>query len=170
MTREEAVDVYSKKIRAAGREYWLDEQESGEEYAHFYFLLNRDGKPIVADVMLYTLRLHHESEVLEIAEARVAEKFPGYDPDKSEPDLDAQVAEALAEVMVELQEEEEVKVQEFIEEDVEHEWGLGIDAALNVPVISPTQIQRFIDRYRAGDTDTDPDLYSFQIKSDFSGE
>ncbi|MFO0267671.1 MAG: hypothetical protein ACK51D_12080, partial [Cyclobacteriaceae bacterium] len=112
----------------------------------------------------------HESEVLEIAEARVAEKFPGYDPDKSEPDLDAQVAEALAEVMVELQEEEEVKVQEFIEEDLEHEWGLGIDAALNVPVISPTQIQRFIDRYRAADTRTDPDLYSFQIKSDFSGE
>ncbi|MFN5170772.1 MAG: hypothetical protein ACK5DD_14215 [Cyclobacteriaceae bacterium] len=170
MTRPEAIEFYSEKIRASGNEYWLDEQDSGDEYAHFYFLLDRGGQPVLADVMLYTLRLHHESELMEIAEAQVAEQFPGYDADQSDPKLDEQVAQALAEAIVDLQEEDEVKVQEFIEEDEGHEWGLGIDAALHVPVISPTQIQRFIDRYRVGELETDPELYSFQIKSDFSGE
>src|SRR3712207_7946942 len=49
-------------------EYLLDENdENSDEYAHFYFIGKFEGKDVIYDTAIYTLRLHHESELYEIA-------------------------------------------------------------------------------------------------------
>lgn len=55
--------------------YIDDEDEPTEECVHFYFLANRDGQEVICDCVLYTLRLHHESEMHEEAEDRVYENL-----------------------------------------------------------------------------------------------
>ena len=45
-----------------------EEEENTTEYAHFYFLGMFEGKEVIYDAVIYTLRLHHNSELYEIAE------------------------------------------------------------------------------------------------------
>src|SRR5690554_7361969 len=37
-----------------------------------------EGREVIYDAALYTLRLHHSSEVYELAEHRAAKKFPNF--------------------------------------------------------------------------------------------
>ena len=70
---------YALKMKAVGLEYVSDEEdESTDEYAHFYFIGKFEGKDVIYDTAIYTLRLHHESELYEIAEHRAAQHFPEY--------------------------------------------------------------------------------------------
>lgn len=73
----------------------------------------------------------------------------------------------MAEILVELEEEEAIKVKEHVELDLENPVGLGVDAGLNVPVISNEIIAKFISEFRAGTVKLDETLYSFQASSDF---
>src|SRR6187549_3813447 len=76
---QEVVNDYKARIKAGGRTYVLDEEdENSEEYHHFYFVGKHEGKEVVYDAVLYTLRLQHESELYEIAEHRAAKHFPEF--------------------------------------------------------------------------------------------
>lgn len=149
--------------------YIDDEDEPTEECVHFYFLAKQNGEEVICDCVLYTLRLHHESEMHEEAEARVAEKFDGYlmSKDSESAAQEEEIGMMMAEILVELEEEEAIKVQEHIELDSDNPVGLGMDVGLNVPAISNEVIAKFISEFRAGTVKLDDALYSFQISCDF---
>ncbi|MBX2916176.1 MAG: hypothetical protein KF856_12975 [Cyclobacteriaceae bacterium] len=149
--------------------YIDDEDEPTDECVHFYFLTLHAGQEVICDCVLYTLRLHHESEMHEEAEARAAEKFAQYMKSK-EADAasnEEEMGMLMAEILLELEEEEAVKVQEHLELDPDNPVGLGMDAGLHVPAITNEVITRFINDYRAGTLKLDTALYTFQISTDF---
>jgi hypothetical protein len=70
---------YALKMKASGLEYVMEEDDnSNDEYAHFYFIGKFEGRDVIYDTAIYTLRLHHESELYEIAEHRAAQHFPEF--------------------------------------------------------------------------------------------
>ncbi len=67
------------KVKSSGQPFIYDEgDEQSDEYAHFYFMGVHDGKEVLFDTVLYTLRMQHESELFEIAEHKAAQHFPRY--------------------------------------------------------------------------------------------
>ena len=102
---------------------------------------------MIYDAVIYTLRLHHESELYEIAEHRAAQHFPeykkiSYDEDENgnmetlDP-LAEEIGLFMAEVIMELEEEETVKVKEHVELDSNSEFGVSLDIGLHVEKITP---------------------------------
>lgn len=165
------------KLKTSGQIYMLDaEDELSEEYAHFYFLGIHEGKEALFDTVLYTLRMQHESELFEIAEHEAAKHFPGYKKIQYEEDengnlktLDDQEEEIglyMAEVMMELEEEGEVKVKEHVDLDLHHDCGIGLDVGLHLEKITPTLIERFIQDFNADTLVLDPGHYSFQTQTE----
>ena len=76
----EVVANYKKRIGATGNNYLIEEtdENNSEECVHFYFVGKHETKEVIYDAVMYTLRLHHESELFEIAEHRAAKHFPQY--------------------------------------------------------------------------------------------
>lgn len=174
------IQQYRDKISAAKQGYILDEtDEHTDEYVHFYFIGKHNDAEVIFDCILYTLRFQHESELFDIAEHKAAQHFPQYrkiqyEEDengnlKALDDLEEEIGLYMAEVMVELEEEGEVKVKEHVELDLGHEFGIGLDAGLNVAVITPELIKRFIQDFNSDSLKLDNSLYSFQMNSDDSG-
>src|SRR3954469_14960247 len=146
---------YNDKIKASGKPYILDdEDENTDEYAHFYFIGKYEGKEVIYDAVIYTLRLQHESELFEIAEHRAAKHFPQYKKINYEEDengnlesldpLEEEIGLFMAEVIMELEEEEAVKVKEHVDIDEHADLGIGLDVGLHVEVITPKVIDSFI--------------------------
>ncbi|HEY3429435.1 MAG TPA: hypothetical protein VGK39_02085, partial [Cyclobacteriaceae bacterium] len=69
---------YRRRMKALGVTFLADEDDdNNEEYFHFYFIgKDDDGREVIFDAVMYTLRLQHESEMFEIAEHRAAKHFP----------------------------------------------------------------------------------------------
>ncbi len=66
-------------MRALGKVFlYDDDDERNEEYAHFFFIGKHEGKDVIYDTVLCTLRMEHESELFEIAEHKAAQQFPDY--------------------------------------------------------------------------------------------
>ncbi|HMJ68443.1 MAG TPA: hypothetical protein VK508_06095 [Cyclobacteriaceae bacterium] len=173
----EVILQYKQRMLADGRDYVLSEEdESTDEYAHFLFIGKYEGTEVIYDAALYTLRLQHESEMLEIAEHRAAEHFPeykkiSYDEDenanvKISGDLEEEIGLFMAEVIVSLEEEGEVQVQEHIDIDEELDFGIGLDVGLNVDEVTPAVITRFITLFNDDTLKLDPLHYSFQTEPD----
>lgn len=172
---QETISSYRKRIMATGRNYVPDaDDEQSEEYAHFYFIGFYEGREVIYDAVIYTLRLHHESELFEIAEHRAAQHFPQYkkiayeeDDDGNLESLDAQEEEIglyMAEVIMELEEEESVKVSEHVDQDVNVEFGISLDVGLHVEQITAEVIQKFVRDFNDDNLKLDPNLYSFQTQ------
>src|SRR6478672_6491921 len=111
------IEEYKVKIKASGKRYIVDaEDDNTDEYAHFYFIGIFEGKEVIYDAVLYTLRLQHESEMFEIAEHRAAKHFPQYKKIAYEEDengnletldpLQEEIGLFMAEVIMELEEDE----------------------------------------------------------------
>ncbi len=81
-------------------------------------------------------------------------------------DLEEEIGLYMAEVMVELEVEGDVKVKEHVDLDLGHEFGIGVDAGLNVEVITPELIERFIKDFNLDTLNLDTSLYSFQMNND----
>lgn len=171
------IDQYKEKIIASRKSYILDEtDEHTDEYAHFYFIGKYEETEVIFDCILYTLRFQHESELFDIAEHKAAQHFPQYKKIQYEEDengnlktlddLEEEIGLYMAEVMVELEEEGEVKVKEHVELDLGHEFGIGLDAGLNVELITHELIERFIKDFNSDSLKLDNSLYSFQMNSD----
>ncbi|MGC3946613.1 MAG: hypothetical protein QM762_19170 [Chryseolinea sp.] len=172
---QDTIASYRKRIIATGRNYVLDaEDEQSEEYAHFYFIGVYEGRDVIYDAVIYTLRLHHESELFEVAEHRAAQHFPEYkkisydeDDDGNLQSLDAQEEEIglfMAEVILELEEEESVKVQEHVDQDVHVEFGISLDVGLHVEHVTPEVISKFVRDFNDDTIRLDENLYSFQTQ------
>jgi hypothetical protein len=166
---------YKAKMASLGKVYLMDdEDESTDEYAHFYFIGRFEGREVIYDAVIYTLRLHHESELYEIAEHRAAQHFPqykkiSYDEDENgnmetlDP-LAEEIGLFMAEVIMELEEEETVKVKEHIELDSNSEFGVSMDIGLHLEKITPKSIEKFIKEYNEDSLKLDGTLYSFQTE------
>jgi hypothetical protein len=184
MVREEnkgfdpqVIGEYEARMKAEGRAYVFDdEDENSDEYAHFYFLGKFEGKDVIYDTVIYTLRLQHESEMFEIAEHRAAKHFPEYKKISYEEDengnlealdpLEEEIGLFMAEVIMELEEEETVKVKEHVDMDAHSPFGVSLDAGLHVEKITPKVIEKFIRDFNEDTLQLDKTLYSFQTQDE----
>jgi hypothetical protein len=173
----EVIDEYRAKIEASGKTFVFDDDdENSDEYAHFYFVGKFEGKDVVYDTVIYTLRLQHESELYEIAEHRAAKHFPQYKKISYEEDengnletldpLEEEIGLFMAEVIMELEEDEAVKVQEHVDIDENGEFGVSMDVGLHREKISTQVIERFIRDYNEDSLALDKTLYSFQTQDE----
>lgn len=171
----EVVREYALKMKAQGLDYLLDDSdEQSDEYSHFFFIGKFEGKDVIYDTAIYTLRLHHESELYEIAEHRAAKHFPEYRRITYEEDengnlqaldpLQEEIGLYMAEVIMELEEEESVKVKEHVDLDVNTDFGISLDVGLHVEKITPKIIEKFIRDFNEDTIRLDDTLYSFQTQ------
>ncbi|HEY3405811.1 MAG TPA: hypothetical protein VGK59_20645 [Ohtaekwangia sp.] len=172
---QEVIDDYKARIKASGKTYIPDdEDENSEEYCHFYFIGKYEGKEVVYDAVLYTLRLQHESELYEIAEHRAAKHFPEFKKITYEEDengnlenldpLEEEIGLYMAEVIMELEEDEAVKVQEHVDMDALVEFGVSLDIGLHVDQVTSKIIEKFIKDFNEDNLKLDSTLYSFQTQ------
>lgn len=173
----DVIAEYRGRIAEGGRGFIYDDaDENTDEYAHFYFVGRYEGKEVVYDAVIYTLRLQHESELYEIAEHRAAQHFPEYkkityDEDENgnlenlDP-LEEEIGLYMAEVIMELEEEEAVKVQEHVDIDINGEFGISLDVGLHREKITPTVIEKFIRDYNDDSVTLDATFYSFQTEDE----
>lgn len=167
------IQEYRDKMKALNQSYLLDEtDEQSDEFAHFYFIGDDDGKPVIYDAVMYTLRMQHESELFEIAEHRAAQHFPDYKKITYEEDengnletlddVEEKIGLFMAEVIMELEEDGQIKVKEHVDLDRHVDFGIALDIGLHVETISPAIIEKFIQEFNSDSLELDPTLYSFQ--------
>jgi hypothetical protein len=171
----EALQEYKAKMQSLGCNYLLDENdECSDEYVHFYFIGMYEGKETIYDAVMYTLRLQHESELFEIAEHRAAKHFPEYRKITYEEDengnlaaldpLEEEIGLYIAEVIMELEEEEAVKVKEHVDLDPNTDFGVALDIGFHVEKITSSEIKKFIKDFNEDTLQLDETLYSFQTQ------
>ena len=171
----EVIREYALKMKTLGLDYVADEEEeSNDEYAHFYFIGKFEGRDVIYDTAIYTLRLHHESELYEIAEHQAAKHFPEFRKITYEEDengnlaaldpLQEEIGLYMAEVIMALEEEEAVKVKEHVDLDVNTDFGISLDVGLHVEKITPKIIEKFIKDFNEDTLKLDDTLYSFQTQ------
>lgn len=151
----------------------IESEDNSDDFMNFYFIGKYEGKEVVYDAAIYTLRLQHSSEIHELAEHKVAQKYPefksiSYEEDENGDiapldDLDEEIGLYLTEVMDELEEEEAVKVQEHVDVDEHADFGIGLDIGLHVDAINSQVIDKFIKEFNADSLKLDKTYYSFQF-------
>jgi hypothetical protein len=173
----QVINEYAEKIKQSGRGFIYDtDDENSDEYAHFYFIGKYEGRDVIYDTVIYTLRLQHESEMYEIAEHRAAKHFPEYKKITYEEDengnlatldpLEEEIGLFMAEVIMELEEEEAVKVQEHVDIDVNSEFGISLDVGLHREKLTPQIIEKFIKDYNEDALVLDETMYSFETQDE----
>lgn len=142
----------------------LELADSGE-YLQFQFIGKYEGNEVIFDTALFTLELHYQSQLMELAEQKVAKMHKGFVPlDERKPGYKAkpEIDELVQEFMEEIEEEDALKVSEFIEIDTDFEFGIGLEVALNVEEINSQVIEKFIKEFNSGTFQPGTDLYSFK--------
>lgn len=173
----EEIQKLKVEINASGQSYVvIDSEDNNDEFMNFYFIGVYEGKEVIYDAALYTLRMQHNSEIFELAQHKVAQKFPEYkgiDYQEDEngditplDDMDEEIGLYLTEVMDELEEEEAVKVQEHVDIDANIDYGIGVDAGLNVEQISSEVIEKFIKEFNDDTLQLNPTFFSFQFQEE----
>ena len=150
----------------------IDSEDNNEEYKNFRFIGEYEGKEAIFDAVIYSLRLHHASEVYEMAEHKAAQKFPNFKPIRFQEDengdlralndVEEEIGLFIAEMIDELEDEEAVKVQEHVDMDDCGDYGIGLDIGLNVEEVTDQVINNFIRDFKNDTIQLDDTLYSFQ--------
>ena len=162
-----------EKIKSSPDGYFIPlDNDNSDEYINFYFLGKHEGEEALFDAALYTLRMHHNGEMYAIAEDQAREQFENFDLLKEELDKEedeSKLSEAaldleefLAEAIFAIEDEGEVKVQEFVEIDESVVGTLGLDIALHVEAIDEKLAKQFIIDFNSDRLKLDPTLFSFQ--------
>ena len=171
------IEELQMELKKSGKTFKvIPDPGNSEEFINFLFIGMFEGKPVIYDAALYTLRLHHSSEVYELAEHEAAKKFPNFKGINYEEDEEGnlkplsseeeEIGWFITEIIMELEDEEAVKVQEFVDIDTNHDFGIGLDAALNVEEINEKVIKKFIQEFNDDTLVLDETLYSFQTEED----
>lgn len=164
-----------QKLTSSNSSFIVDEEdERTDEYAHIYFVGINEGIEVAVDAAIYTLRMHHESELFELAEEQAFKQFPKYKKlhlagEELDEKLEEEVGLFMAEVIVDLEEEESIKVKEHVDLEVVNETCVGLDVGLNTDIITDSVIEKFISDFNNDSLQLDPTLYSFQT-GDFDGD
>ncbi|MBN7816592.1 hypothetical protein [Algoriphagus pacificus] len=171
------IEELKSELKKSGKSFKIiPDEENSDEFVNFYFVGMYEGKEVIYDAALYTLRLHHASEVYEIAEHEAAKKFPNFNGISYEEDENGnmlpltseqeEVGWFITEMIMEMEEEETVKVQEFVDIDTHHDYGIGVDAALNVEYVDDSVIQKFIKEFNDDTLKLDDTMYAFQSEEE----
>lgn len=174
-----AIQDFKKKLKGT---FFLEvkEDDSADEYRHVQFLGFFEGREVIYDAILYTLRFQHELELYELAEHEAAKHFPNYKRLQYQEDENGNLAaldsdeEAIglymAEVILELQEEEVVKVKEHVEVDTNVDFGVGLSVGLHREAITDRIIEDFISAFNGGSLKLDDTLYTFHQEEEESSQ
>ena len=118
------------------------------------------------------------ASLYDMAEHRAAKHFPQYKKITYKEDengnlqpldeLEEEIGLFMAEVIMELEEEDQVKVKEHVEIDPNIDFGIGLDAGLNVEKITSKVIEKFIKDFNEDTLSLDKTLYSFQMEDEES--
>ncbi len=167
-TKEE-LDLLREEFEETGLNFVLveEEEEPDEEaeYVQFQFIGKHEDKEVIYDAVLSTLSMHHSSRLYEEAEKKILKIYKDFIPYelREEGSVVNEEAELMMEELIqEMEDEETVKVSEFVELDFDFEYGIGIDAALNVEEITADVIEKFISDFNSGTLELDKTLYSFK--------
>lgn len=151
----------------------FEDDESIDEHAHVQFVGTYKGEEVIYDALIYTLRLHHSALVYDAALERLQKQIPGYlPPDErdSDTEVDPEVEEEaeliLTELIDEIEESEEIKVQEHVEIESDFDYGIGLEVGLNVEMVDDKVITDFIKRFTANQLNLDPKVYSFRSEEE----
>lgn len=175
--KPDSVGALRDELEKTNRSYILKEEgNNGDEYVNFQFIGMYEGKEVIYDAVIYTLRLHHRSEMYEIAEHKAARKFPQYKKIKYLEDengdlqaldpLEEEIGLYMAEVMLELEEEEAVKVKEHVEIDPYLDHGIGLDVGLNIEKVTHEVIEKFIKDFNEDNLQLDTKMHAFHTEED----
>jgi hypothetical protein len=162
-----------QKMQANGVPFLINEEEpNSDQFVHFSFVGHHENTEVIFDCVMYTLRLIHNDKLITIAEQEAAKEFPGYIPfdiDEEGNEVgeypegkEEDIEDFKATILLELEEEESVKVSESIELFPDWDYGVGLEVALNVEEITEQIIGNFVTSYISGDFKLDPTLYTFQ--------
>jgi hypothetical protein len=173
----EKIEALKKELASSKTIYKIiDSEDNTDEFVNFYFVGMFEGKEVIYDAALYTLRLHHSSELYELAEHEAAKKFPNFKTIKYEEDENGnlkplsseeeEIGWFITEIIMEMEEDESVKVQEFVDIDTNHDYGIGLDAALNLEYIDDKIISKFVKEFNDDTLVLDDTLYSFQSEEE----
>lgn len=171
------IEALKAELEKNGKSFKIiPDEENSEEFVNFYFVGMYEGREVIYDAALYTLRLHHSSEVYELAEHKAAQKFPNfngisYDEDENGNMIpltseQEEIGWFITEIIMEIEEEESVKVQEFVDIDTHHDYGIGVDAALNVEYIDDQTISKFIKTFNDDTLKLDDTMYTYMSEDD----
>lgn len=165
-TKEE-IDLLKEECAELDQNFVLvdDEPEEEADYAQFQFVGKHDGKEVIYDAVLSTLSMHHSSRLYEEAEKKISKIYKDFVPYelREENTVVNEEAELMMEELIqEMEDEDTIKVSEFVEIDLDFDFGIGIDAALNVEEITVEVIDKFISDFNAGTLKLDKTLYSFK--------
>jgi hypothetical protein len=151
--------------------YILDEElPSGNEreMVHIQFVGQYEKQEVIYDAIVCTLQLHYSSLLYEAAEREIIQQYPLYVPlenrdENYEPneELDEEVEMLILEVIEDLEENEEIKVAEYIEIDPEFDYGVSIEVALYVTALDDDMLTQFIIDFNGNTLSLDPSLYTF---------
>lgn len=169
------IGEYRSRMNRSGEDFLFDDKDDvTEEYVHFYFVGVYEGRDVIYDAVMYTLRLQHQSELFEIAEHRAARHFPQYKKITYEEDengnlaaldpLEEEIGLYIAEQIMALEEDESVKVREHVDMDPNTDFGVALDIGLNREKITADNIRDFIRSFNEDTLDLDDTLYSFQTQ------
>ncbi|WP_186757942.1 hypothetical protein [Echinicola salinicaeni] len=175
--KPEIINALKTELKASGKNFKIvPSPDNSDEYVNFYFIGMYEGKEVIYDAAMYTLRLHHTSEVYELAEHKAAKKFPNFKGIHYEEDENGnlkplnsdeeEIGWFITEIIMEIEEDESVKVQEFIDEDTNHDYGIGLDVALNVEHIDEKVITKFIKEFNDDNIVLDDTMYAFQSEDE----
>ena len=171
------IEALKRELQNSGKNFKLiPSEDNSDEFVNFYFLGMYEGKEVIYDAALYTLRLHHSSELYEIAEHEAAKKFTNFNGISYEEDENGslkhlnnneeEIGWFITEFIMEMEEEETVKVQEFLDLDTHHDYGVGLDSALNVECIDDQVISKFVKEFNSDTLILDETFYSFQSEEE----
>lgn len=173
----ETIAKLHEELKAAGKDFKIVEgEDNSDEYVNFYFVGKFEGKDVIYDAVLYTLRLHYQSEIYELAEHEAAKKFPDYHGISYEEDENGnlkplkteeeEVGWFITELIMDIEEEGRVKVQEFVAIDTHHDYGIGLDAALNLDTIDEEVLKKFVTRFNNDSLTLDDTFYTFESEEE----
>ena len=165
---QEEIDLLKEECEELGQSFVLvdeDEPEEEADYVQFQFVGKHEGKEVIYDAVLSTLSMHHSSRLYEEAEKKIAKIYPDFVPyelrEENTP-VNEEAELMMEEFIQEMEDEETIKVAEFVETDTGFDFGIGIDAALNVEEITVEIIEKFISDFNNGTLNLDKTLYSFK--------
>jgi len=178
----DAVEIARRKEEMVieGKPFLYTDEVQLPDFKHFYFVGIHEGKEVIFDAVLYTLRMFYESKLYEIAEEEAVKEFPDYKPYdlrvgdngelEAEGEVDEEVEEYKASIIMELQEDDDIKVQELVQHDDSFDYGIGLEVVLNVEEVTDEVVSKFIADYKAGTLRLDEGLYSFEIDDEDEDE
>jgi len=157
------------EIFAEGKNFAFNEEEPNNgETAHFFFVGKHNGEEVLFDAVMYTLELAYGAKLYEVAEKEALKQFPdmkAIDEDSEEGYSD-EIEEFIASVILDLEEEDSVKVMESLLIDEDFGTAIGLEVAINVAEITEEVLSTFVEEYTSGKFVLDTTLYSFQDEGD----